>query len=173
LSCRKGLEIDDSEGVPVRYNVLPWSDPVPLSGLDFTSLKESLGCPGVYVFTEYDGPLTPNPKLPPESDPTYLAVVERLRRTRVVLYVGKASNLYTRLPGYRFKPYLEIKRRKGATPRHKAPRHRGRALLHAQQFYSEFPLYLRWAADANPAVTEHTLINELNPVLNAYGFDVE
>lgn len=157
----------------MRYKALPWSHPVLLSGLDFTGLKESLSHPGVYVFTEYGGPLTPNPKPPDESDPTYEAVIEQFRRTPGLLYVGKASNLYTRLPGYRFKPYLQIKRRLGAPPKHKAPRHRGRALLHAQQFYSDFPLFLRWAVDGNPGTTEHTLINELNPVLNAYGFDVE
>jgi hypothetical protein len=144
-----------------------------LSSLDFTSLKESLSHPGVYVFTEYNGPLTPNRKLPDDSDPAYEATIEQLRQTPVVLYVGKASNLYTRLPGYRFKPYLQVKRRMGAPPKHKAPRHRGRALLHAQQFYSDFPLFLRWAVDGNPGATEHALINELYPVLNAYGLDLE
>jgi hypothetical protein len=157
----------------MRYLSLPWSPPELLSNLDFTGLREALSHPGVYVFTEYDGPLGPNPKTPDESDPNYESVVARFRQTPAVLYVGKANNLYTRLPGYRFRPYLSIKRRMGAPPQHKAPRHRGRALLHAQQFFSDFPVYLRWAVDDTPAQTEHDLINELDPVLNTYGFDAE
>ena len=157
----------------MRYQDLPWSHPVLLLSHDFTDRKESLSHPGVYVFTEYDGTLTPNPKLPDESAPTYLTAIEQFRRTPAILYVGKASNLYTRLPGYRFKPYLQIKRRMGAPPKHKAPQHRGRALLHAQQFYSDFPLFLRWAFVGTPELIERELINELNPVLNTCGFDVE
>jgi hypothetical protein len=157
----------------MQYTTLPWSTPKLLSNLDFSGLQGTLSRPGVYVFTEYEGPLAPNPKIPDELDPQYRSVVERFRGTPAVLYVGKAKNLYTRLPGYRFRPYLQIKRRMGAPPKHKAPRHRGRALLHAQQFYSDFPLYLRWALDSTPEQTEHVLINELYPVLNAYGFDPE
>jgi len=157
----------------MRYMILPWSPPKLLTNLDFTGLQGTLSRPGVYVFTEYEGPLAPNPKIPDESDPNYESIVERFRQIPALLYVGKANNLYTRLPGYRFRPYLQIKRRMGAPPKHKAPRHRGRALLHAQQFYSDFLLYLRWALDSTPEQTEHALINELYPVLNTYGFDPE
>jgi hypothetical protein len=148
----------------MRWLTLPWSSPYLLAALDFRIVPRS---PGVYVFTEDPGPLRPNPPLPAESDPDYEAAIERLRGTPCVLYVGKASDLSARLPGYRFRPYLEVVRRSGP-PRHVTSPHKGRALLHAQQFFNA-ATYLRWAVDPWPAAAERELIRELRPVLNTYG----
>lgn len=92
----------------MRYLTLQWQGPYLLATFDFSRVPAR---PGVYVFTEYDAPLTPNVPLPAETDPGYEGALSRLRKTPCVLYVGKAANLATRLPGYRFKPYLEIQRR--------------------------------------------------------------
>ena len=142
---------------------LPWQGPFPLAETDFSSVPPR---PGVYVFTEYPTALLPNPLLPPPGSPAYESEMARLRRALTVLYVGKATSLASRLPGYRFRPYLEIVRRPhGSPPRHQADRHKGRALLHAQQFF-EGPVFLRWAETDSPAQAEAALIRELRPVLN-------
>jgi hypothetical protein len=138
----------------MRYLTLPWSAPFLLETIDFGIVPASRG---VYVFTEDAGPLRPNPAVPPASDPGYRSVVEGLRSMPCVLYVGKASNLRTRLPGYRFTPYLEIRRRDGS-PRHVTSPHKGRALVHAQQFFTGASTYVRWAVDETPAETEASLI---------------
>lgn len=150
----------------MQYLQLPWQGPFRLATFDFSRVPPR---PGVYVFTEYDAPLSPNLSLPAETDPGYEEAVVRLRHTPCVLYVGKATTLSTRLPGYRFRPYLEIQRRPAGTPpRHTADRHKGRALLHAQQFF-EGPVYLRWAETSSPGIAEASLIRELRPVLNTVG----
>jgi hypothetical protein len=148
------------------YSTLNWQGPFPLAMFDFSKLPSG---PGVYVFTESATPLVPNPPLPSESNPGYAAVMEKLRTTPCVLYVGRAKSLSDRLRGYRFKPYLEIVRRPvGSPPRHEADRHKGRALLHAQQYF-QGPIYLRWAQTAAYVQTEVELIWELHPVLNTIG----
>lgn len=150
----------------MQYLSLPWKGPFPLATVDFSRVPAQ---PGVYVFTEFNAPLAPNPSLPPETDPGFQAAIEILRQVPCVLYVGKATTLSTRLPGYRFRPYLEIQRRPAGTPpRHVADRHKGRALLHAQQFF-EGPVYLRWAVTSVPGIVEAALIEELRPVLNTVG----
>ena len=150
----------------MRYLALQWQGPFPLAAFDFSRVPPR---PGIYVFTEYDAPLTPNLPLPAETDPGYEDAITRLRRTPCVLYVGKATTLSTRLPGYRFRPYLEIQRRpEGSPPRHTTHRHKGRALLHAQQFF-DGPVYLRWAETSSPGTVEAELIRELRPVLNTVG----
>ena len=106
----------------MKYLNLPWNGPHLLSTLDIKLAPEGSG---VYVFTEDAGVLRPNPALPPKSDPSYAAVIGHLRNTPCVLYVGKASNLRTRLAGYRFRPYLEIERRSGP-PIHVTSPHKGR-----------------------------------------------
>jgi hypothetical protein len=105
----------------MRWLTLPWDGPQLLSRLDLGLVPSG---PGVYVFSEDAGPLRPHPPLSAESDPDYEAVVERLRLLPCVLYVGKASGLSTRLPGYRFRPYLEVERRSGP-PRHVTSPQRG------------------------------------------------
>ena len=150
----------------MKYIELQWDGPHLLSSLDFALVPSR---PGVYVFTECSGPLRPNPLLPGESDPRHAAALESMRRTACVLYVGRASNLQSRLRGYRFRPYLEINRRpKGTPPRHVADRHKGRALLHAHQYFDGI-LYVRWAVDNWPKLTEPQLIRELRPALNTLG----
>ena len=150
----------------MQYLALPWQGPFPLATVDFSRVPAR---PGVYVFIEYNAPLAPNPSLPAETDQGYEAAINRLRQTPCVLYVGKAANLSTRLPGYRFRPYLEIERRPyGSSPRHTTSRHKGRALLHAQQFF-EGPVFLRWAETSSPGTVEDQLIKELRPVLNTVG----
>jgi hypothetical protein len=151
------------------YMTLKWQGPFLLLNFDFSRVPAR---PGVYVFTEYAGPLRPNPPLPPETDPGYQALIGQLRTTPCLLYVGKATSLASRLLGYRFRPYLEIQRRpKGTPPRHAADRHKGRALLHAHQFF-DGRTYLSWAETSTAAearTTEDALIKELRPVLNTVG----
>jgi hypothetical protein len=150
----------------MRYLELPWQGPFQLSAFDFSRVPAR---PGVYVFTEYSSPLTPNLPLPAETDQGYEDAINRLRLTPCVLYVGKAATLSTRLLGYRFRPYLEIQRRPdGTPPKHTTSRHKGRALLHAQQFF-DGPVHLRWAETASPGTVEDELIRELRPVLNTVG----
>jgi hypothetical protein len=154
--------------VGMLYDTLKWQGPFLLATMDFSKVPEKSG---VYVFTEFATRLVPNPFLPDETDPDYEAAILNLRKMHCVLYVGKATTLSTRLPGYRFTPYLEIIRRPiGTPPRHQANRHKGRALLHAQQFF-EGPLHLRWAETPSPHVAEATLIRELRPVLNTVGIE--
>jgi hypothetical protein len=150
----------------VLYQTLAWHGPFSLPVADFSTLPSK---PGVYVFTESAAPIRPNPVLPSEDDPNYESAISRLRTMPCVLYVGKASVLSTRLPGYRFKPYLEIQRRpKGSPSRHEADRHKGRALVHAQQFF-DGPVFLWWSETPSPEAVEATLIRELHPVLNTRG----
>ena len=153
------------------YQQLEWNGPFLVAGYDFSGVPP---IPGFYVFSESDDALKPNPRIPPEGTPGREKVLCRLRSSPCIFYVGKSRNLRRRLPGYRFRPYLEIKRRpKGTPPKHVADRHRGRALLHAQQYFHheglERPLYLRWAHTTNPGVVEEALIEELQPTINAVG----
>ena len=138
----------------MQYLALQWQGPFPLATFDFSHVPPR---PGVYVFTEYNAPLTPNFSLPAETDEGYEDAITRLRLTPCVLYVGKAANLSTRLPGYRFRPYLEIQRRpEGTPPKHTTSRHKGRALMHAQQFF-DGPVYLQWAETSSPGTVEDVL----------------
>jgi hypothetical protein len=151
------------------FSTLPWKGPFPLASLDWALAPDKSG---VYAFTEYDTPLEPNPRTPAPDHPDYERLIEDLRKRPCVLYVGRAKTLRDRMRGYRFKPYLEIVRRPmGSPPRHSADRHKGRALLHAQQFFSG-PIYVWWADAANYAKTEESLILELNPVLNTVGIQL-
>jgi hypothetical protein len=129
--------------------------------------------PGVYVFTEYaSGPLRPNPPSMSPTDPGYAHFLETFRKTPCVLYVGMSVRLDTRVASYLFTPYLEIERRpKGTPPRHQAPRHKAKALLHAHLYFGG-QVYVRWTltADATEAQwLESRLIKELQPALNTLG----
>ena len=145
------------------YDELPWSEPAclddypnPETWREFVNASIPRA-PGVYVFSEFAGALQPNP---PWRD---------LRSHKCILYVGKASNLNTRVRGYRFRPYLDIPRRRG-DPRHVADSHKGRALIHAAQFF-ENRVYLRWVVQGSPKLAESRLIQELKPVLNTKEMD--
>lgn len=154
------------------YASLTWAGPHLLNGMDLSLIPEK---PGVYVLSEYSTPLVPNPRRPVAADSDYEAVIERLRNTPCILYVGKASNLNKRVRGYRFKPYLEIVRRPAGTPaRHTADKHKGRALLHAQQYFGG-PMYLWWTITSTAAKaksTEDQLLTELQPALNTVGMSL-
>jgi len=155
----------------VVYLELEWSVPVKVVELEKSDLPASSG---VYVFTDHDAALVPNPPRLPENHPKAESRNAERRSTPGVLYVGKAKNLRSRVFGYKFRPYLSIKRRpKGTPPRHVADRHRGRALLHAQQYFGfeglEPPLYVRWASVSKPGEVEDELIMELLPYLNKIG----
>ncbi|MBN1696471.1 MAG: hypothetical protein JW881_03050 [Spirochaetales bacterium] len=151
------------------YNQLKWIGPYRLSTIDFKKINIPAGS-GVYVFTEYPDPLKPNPRLPSETDPNYVKAIDKMRITPSVVYVGKAKDLHTRLPGYKFRPYLEIKRHGGRPPKHKTSRHKGRALLHASQYFNG-TLFLRWAYLPLCSILskETQLIKELRPALNTMG----
>jgi len=118
-------------------------------------------------------PLRPNAQIPTKDHPDFERAMETFRAKPCVLYVGQTEDaLRTRLRGYRFKPYLQIVRRpKGTPPRHEADSHKGRALLHAHQYFNG-PIFLWWAEDDTPRKTEDTLIKELNPVLNTSGVEL-
>ena len=152
----------------MKYTTLKWHGPHLIATLDLKLVPKR---PGVYVFTEYEGPLVPNNPIPPESSPDYEQVIEKFRNTPCVLYVGMSvRNLRHRVRSYLFKPYLEIKRRpKGTPPRHVAPKHKGAALLHAQQFF-DGKVYVRWAGTSSPKQIEKILIRELRPALNTVGW---
>lgn len=152
----------------MQYQTLSWQGPFQFATLDRAKIPAQ---PGVYVFTEYATALRPNPPLPPEGAPGYEAAIESFRAMPCLLYVGKATTLSSRLPGYRFRPYLTIRRRPaGSPPRHEADRHKGRALLHAQQFF-DGDLYLWWALTSTPEFVEMELIRELRPALNTVGVE--
>lgn len=147
---------------------LPWHGPFQLDLFDFAQVPAK---PGVYAFTESCMPLAPNPPRLGSDDMNYESRMELLRSMLCVLYVGKATTLSTRLRGYRFRPYLEIKRRSGPPSRHEADPHQGRALLHAQQYFDR-PVFLWWAETFMPEVVETELIRELHPVLNTLGIEI-
>jgi hypothetical protein len=155
------------------HKTLHWHGPCKLADLVTNKFKQLPKQSGVYVFTEYDDkPLEPNPLLLVKDDKNYESQNEKLRGEKCVLYVGMAGILKTRVRGYLFKPYLEIMRRSGP-PRHEADPHKGRALLHAHQYYAYEKLtgsiFLWWAETKNAGVVETALIRELNPVLNTRG----
>lgn len=155
------------------YEMIKWNGPYLVESYDFSAVSP---VSGVYVFSESMDPLRPNPFIPP-CGPERASALELVRSSPCILYVGMSVNLQRRLPGYKFRPYLEIKRRpKGTPPRHIADRHRGRALLHAQQFFHyeglEPLLYLRWAHVGTPRKTEAALIRELRPCINARGIPI-
>jgi hypothetical protein len=151
------------------YTTLQWHGPFNLASLDFSQLPNKSG---VYVFTEDSTSLKPNPPRLVRKDENYESVNELLRGTPCILYVGKATTLSTRVRGYRFKPYMLIRRRSGPTSRHEVDPHKGRALLHAQQYF-EGPIFLRWAETPNPETVESALLRELNPVLNTAGLELQ
>jgi hypothetical protein len=154
----------------MEFTALNWNGPFPFENLSLGSVPRE---PGVYVFSESAGELCPNPPLPSRSSPQYQRAIERLRARACVLYVGRSKDLGGRLRGYRFTPYLEIRRRpKGSPPRHTADRHKGRALLHAHQYF-EGQLYVRWAVTEDSHRVEAALIRELRPVLNTMGLPRE
>lgn len=152
----------------MRYVSLSWSHPLLVDDIDFETVPRTSG---VYVFSEFDGPLVPNPRPPSPHELSPLDILKWIKLSARILYVGKSTNLRRRLPGYRFRPYLQIQRKpNGSPPKHVADRHRARALIHAHQYFVyeglERPLYLRWAIDRDPRTTETALIRELLPYLN-------
>ena len=155
----------------MRHLHLSWSEPRLVSTLVRTSIPDRAG---LYVFLESGALLAPNPQIPAESDPRYDQMIRMLRRQPRVLYVGRSNNHQRRLPGYRYRPYLEIRRRPaGTAPKHVADRHRGRAQLHAQQYFAaegiERPLVVRWKTVDHPRDLEMALIRELRPLMNTIG----
>jgi len=162
----------------MTYTALDWQGPYPLATCDFAKVPAKKG---VYAFTEYKTALKPNETRLFRSDPKYIFRTEGQRGTPCLLYIGKATTLSTRLRGYRFKPYLEIRRRSGPPSRHQADRHKGRALLHAAQYFAdenstdskiENSIFLWWAETSTPETTEMALIRELHPVLNTVGIEL-
>ena len=153
----------------LTYWKLKWTEALPVRSL--VGKDNIPKRPGVYVFSDSTASLIPNPRLPLKSDPNYERHMQKRRPLLHVIYVGKATNLRTRIIGYKF-----IKRG-GRLPKRVADRHKGRALLHAHQYFAEEglepPLYVRWAivdgGDDLLKETEGQLIRELNPALNTYG----
>jgi hypothetical protein len=169
---RSGVDTDlfvtEEELVALLYQMLDWCGPFELASVDFGAEGPVPAGPGVYLFSESANKLAPNESSQGEDSSKYRGDLDSPEPLDCVLYLGKASNLKTRLPGYRFKPYLEIKRRPaGAAPVHKADRHKGRALLHAHQYFYR-TIYVRWAETKNPEQVERELMGELRPVLNTY-----
>jgi len=141
---------------------LKWVGPHELSILDDAKVPER---PGVYVFTEYHTLPYPNKTRPTPNHPNYVKMIEESRVTPCLLYIGKAANLRKRFKGYRLRWPLNARKQKGQDTNYRANRHKGRALLHAHQFFDK-PIYLWWTESNSPKELESSLIKEMHPVLN-------
>ena len=108
------------------------------------------------MFTETANKVVgPNDALPAQGSTTRIEIFKRQRKIDCILYIGKARNLHTRLPGYLVPDY----------EKRRPEKHKGRTLLHAYQYTSP-ELYLRYAVVGNSLSVEQSLIRELHPVLN-------
>lgn len=141
---------------PTWFKDLSWSEPVKVETLraDRTLIpKES----GVYVFTNYSGPL---------------------ERNTGVLYVGKAKTLNSRLASYLADPreMLLLSQKSGEARVSSSLRHAGKAqlLVEIQQRYhvpgnADSGIFVRWVTRSEPKSLEDRLIEYLQPAFNTRG----
>lgn len=141
---------------PDWFSALAWSAPVPIEELRVERHRLPPG-PGVYVFTNYAGPLEKN---------------------FGVLYVGKAGSLHKRVQSYLVDPgqLLLLSQRGGRTRLSTSLRHTGKNLLliEIQQKYraenlTRTSMWVRWHACASPHTLESQLIHYLQPAFNTQG----
>ena len=134
------------------FSNLVWSPPIPIESLRSNrSVLPRLS--GVYVFTNYAG---------------------RLEKNTGVLYVGKAGNLFTRVPAYLVDPSTMpvISARTGKLS--SSLRHAGKnGILTELQARSRGTapsgIYVRWSTTLDPQTTETLLIGYLRPAFNTQG----
>lgn len=142
------------------HHDLVWEPLRKLRELDVGKIPEKKG---VYLFAETanrikpNEAIKPNAALPKHGSANREKIVGDQRTSDCILYLGKATKLHTRLPGYR------LADGKGGRENHK-----GRALLHGYQYESD-ELYVSWAEVAESFDlddVEESLIKQLHPVLN-------
>ena len=139
---------------PPWFSAIAWSAPVTVEAL--RSNRMQIPQPsGVYVFTNYSGVLQANTG---------------------VLYVGKATSLFSRLSSYLVDPneMLVLSTRSGGTRLNTSLRHAGKVqlLVELQQKSragGQSGLYVRWSAVSSPAILERMLISYLRPAFNTQG----
>ncbi len=139
---------------PAWFSSIQWSTPVTVEALRIAR-HQIPRAPGVYVFTNYDGPLAQNTG---------------------VLYVGKASTLATRLPGYLVDPQtMMLMSSRSGTPRlNTSLKHAGKVhlLVKLQQRSrngASSGIWIRWAQAPSPHILETLLIGYLHPAFNTHG----
>ena len=138
--------------VPDWFSSIAWSDPVRVEAL--RSSRQLLpNRSGVYVFTNYGGPLEKNTG---------------------VLYVGRAGSLFTRVQSYLVDPgEMKIMSSRGSGVS-SSLKHAGKAQLLVeiqQRARGPGPLgiWVRWSATAAHEVLEKLLLSYLKPAYNTHG----
>ncbi len=120
--------------VPAWYSQLRWSPARSIRAIRANMSQIPHGVAGCYVFTRNSGEKIPGK----------------------VLYVGKAINLRTRLPGY-LVDYMKTRPTK----------HKGRAFMFEARSHSgDNNIYLQWTQYGDPNRLEAGLIDYLEPQCN-------
>ncbi len=139
---------------PAWFSGISWSAPV---ALELLRANRNLlpNASGVYVFTNYDSALQNNTG---------------------VLYVGKATSLFSRVQSYLADPseMLLMSARSGGTRVNTSLKHAGKAqlLVKIQQKsrgLGPSGIWVRWTQIASPASLETDLIGYLRPAFNTQG----
>jgi len=183
----------------MHYFEMRWKGPYPFNEQVIGLFPEN---PGLYVFTEkWSKQLEANDPRPSRDHPDYQSAMNLFRTSPCVLYVGLSkTNLRSRVKGYLLpktdpkgkQPDHEGKLRpktgQKGNPHYKVNKHKGRAWIHAHQYFSQDPqihahqyfsqdpelrgrvnpVFVWWTEDAYPANKERGLVEELNPLLNTY-----
>ncbi len=139
--------------VPAWFKLIKWNAPVALEALRANRSQIPAG-PGVYVFTNYPGPLQAN---------------------LGVLYVGKAKSLHTRLQSYLVDPseLMIFSPRAKDGKLNRALRHPGKValLVKVQQRcrgmgLNNSGIWVRWTECFAPGPLEDQMIKYLQPAFN-------
>jgi hypothetical protein len=137
---------------PDWFSAIHWSTPLPIEEL---RVKRHLlpKSPGVYVFTNYAGPL---------------------EKSTGVLYVGKAASLFLRVQSYLADPaaMLVLSPRSGRVS--SSLKHAGKSqlLVELQQKSrgaGASGIWVRWVAAPSPHLLEAQLLVYLRPAFNTQG----
>ena len=138
--------------VPDWFSVTKWSTPVSVEELR-ANRQQLPRLPGVYAFTNYEGPLEKNTG---------------------VLYVGKGASLFTRVQSYLVDPgSMPVMSRRSQTVS-SSLKHPGKAqlLVKIQQRArdsSPCGVGVRWSGTVAPETLEELLLAYLKPAYNTYG----
>ncbi len=143
---------------PQWFTALTWSTSLPVEALCSGGAHRNVApaAPGVYVFTLFDGPLTPPMKLG-------------------VLYVGKAKNLAHAHPSYLVDP-ANVATTGRTGQQSKSLNHAGKvnilvSIVGRSQGAGPSGVFFRWAVTPTVADAEHTeklLTNYFQPAHNTY-----
>ena len=139
---------------PSWFSSIVWSAPLAVEALR-TNRNWLPRLPGVYVFTNFAGPLEKSPG---------------------VLYVGNATSLFNRVQSYLVDPreMLVMSSRSGGQRDNSSLNHAGKAQLLAEiQQKSRGPspsgICIRWSQTTSPASLEQLLLTYLRPAFNTHG----